>query len=309
MINVESIVKRYKEVVALDHFSMEVRENEILGLLGPNGSGKTTAINCMLGLLKFDKGKVEIMGEEMRPDRYKIKAQIGLVPQEVALFDNLTVYENIDYFAGLYIENSKYRRDAIEYAIDFVELRDYKKFKIKKLSGGLRRRANIACGIAHKPKLVFFDEPTVAVDAQSRKFILDGIKKLSKNGTTVVYTTHYLEEAEELCDRIVIMDRGKSIAKGTVDELKREIYTKEIITLSFDENREEYIEDFRRLPNIIDVEFEKNHYILKFENNIGNLESILEYINKKNLVYTEIYSELPSLNDVFLELTGKELRD
>lgn len=165
VIKAENIVKKYKELNALDHFNMEVKEGEILGLLGPNGCGKTTAINCILSLLKFDEGDIQIFGQKMTPTSYNIKKQIGLVPQEVAVFENLTVEENIDYFCGLYIEDKNIRREYVKEVIDFVGLTEYKKFYPKKLSGGLKRRLNIACGISHKPKLIFLDEPTVAVDA------------------------------------------------------------------------------------------------------------------------------------------------
>jgi len=188
IIKVNNLVKRYGDLIALDHFSMEVKEGEVLGLLGPNGSGKTTAINCILSLLKFDKGSVEIFDKPMSPDAYDIKRDIGIIMQNVAVFNELTVYENIDYFCGLYIIDKKKRKKLVDEAIDFVGLNDFRKFYPKKLSGGLLRRLNIACGIAHKPKLIILDEPTVAVDPQSRNNILEGIQRLNREGATVVYT-------------------------------------------------------------------------------------------------------------------------
>ena len=185
VIKIENLVKRYKDFIALDHFSIEINEGEIFGLLGPNGSGKTTTINCILSLLSFDKGTIEVFGKTMRPDSYDLKRQIGIVMQNVAVFDTLTVYENIDYFCGLYIKDKKTRRDYVEEAISFVELEQFRKFYPKKLSGGLLRRLNIACGIAHKPKLIILDEPTVAVDPQSRNKILEGIVDLNKKGATI----------------------------------------------------------------------------------------------------------------------------
>ena len=206
MIEINNLVKRYGNLVALDHLNLNIHEGEIFGLLGPNGSGKTTAINCMLALLKYDKGTIRIMGEEMRPDNYKIKQQIGIVLQNVAVFDELTVYENIDYFCGLYIKDKTKRRHLVEEAIQFVGLEDYVRVRPKKLSGGLLRRLNIACGIAHKPKLIILDEPTVAVDPQSRNKILEGIQKLNRQGSTIIYTSHYMEEVEQICTRIAIID-------------------------------------------------------------------------------------------------------
>lgn len=308
IVKADNLVKRYKELIALDHFNMEVREGEILGLLGPNGSGKTTAINSILSLLKLDKGRIEIFGEEMTPNSYNIKKKIGVVPQEVAVFENLTVEENIDYFCGLYIDHKETRKDYVIEAIEFVGLEAYKKFYPKKLSGGLKRRLNIACGIAHKPELIFLDEPTVAVDAQSRNFILEGIKRLNREGSTIVYTTHYLEEAEMLCDRIIIMDNGKSLVSGTVEELKAMISTREKIIVEF-ESAENILSGLKNIPHVIDVEKNEGEYTIKFENGNNNLSNLLDFINKKDLIYTKLYSKLPSLNDVFLELTGKELRE
>ena len=309
VVKVENLVKRYKELIALDHFNMEVREGEILGLLGPNGCGKTTAINCILSLLAYDKGDIKIFDKKMTPNSYEIKRQIGIVPQEVSVFENLTVEENIDYFCGLYIDDKNLRKDYVKEAIDFVGLKDYIKFYPKKLSGGLKRRLNIACGISHKPKLIFLDEPTVAVDAQSRNFILEGIKRLNKEGSTIVYTTHYLEEAEMLCNRIVIMDRGKGLVSGTNEELKAMITTTEKIIVGFYQAADKIIEKIRDIPHVIEVQRVEEDYIIKFENGTNNLSNLLEFIKENDLIYTKLYSQLPTLNDVFLELTGKELRD
>lgn len=309
IVKVNNLVKRYKELIALDHFNMEVKEGEILGLLGPNGSGKTTAINCILSLLNFDKGEIEILQKKMTPTSYKIKREIGIVPQEVSIFENLTVRENIDYFCGLYIDDKELREKYVSEAIDFVGLDEYKKFYPKKLSGGLKRRLNIACGISHKPKLIFLDEPTVAVDAQSRNFILEGIKRLNRDGSTIIYTTHYLEEAEMLCDRIIIMDKGKSLVSGTIEELKEMISTKEKIIVGFEEIKGELIEKLSSIPHVLSIEKSNCEYTISFENGTNNLSNLLEFIKENNLVYTKLYSRVPSLNDVFLELTGKELRE
>lgn len=309
IVKVENLVKRYKELIALDHFNMEVREGEILGLLGPNGSGKTTAINCILSLLSFDKGYIEILGKTMKYDSYDIKREIGIVPQEVSIFENLRVRENIDYFCGLYIDDRDMRKKYVDEAIEFVGLKDYEKFFPKKLSGGLKRRLNIACGIAHKPKLIFLDEPTVAVDAQSRNFILEGIKRLNREGSTIIYTTHYLEEAEMLCDRIIIMDKGKSLVTGTIEELKNMISAREKIIVDFEDISIESIEKLDSIAHVLSVEKSNTEYIIKFENGKNNLSKLLDFIKEENLIYTKLYSQNPSLNDVFLELTGKELRE
>ena len=270
IVKVNNLVKRYKELIALEHFNMEVEEGEILGLLGPNGCGKTTAINCILSLLNFDKGEIEIFGKKMTPNSYDIKKQIGVVPQEVSVFENLTVRENIDYFCGLYVEDKVTRKQYVEEAIEFVGLKDYVKFYPNKLSGGLKRRLNIACGIAHKPKLIFLDEPTVAVDAQSRNFILDGIKRLNQEGSTIIYTTHYLEEAEMICKRIIIMDNGKNLVSGTNEELKAMITTTEKIVVGFSVIKDETVQKLRKIPHVIDIEKREDDYIIKFENGLNN---------------------------------------
>ena len=231
VIEIANLTKEYKEKKAVDDLSFDVYEGEILGLLGPNGSGKSTTINSILALIKYQSGTIKIFGQEMKPDSYDIKEKIGVIFQDVAVFDEL-------------------RKQYVEDAIKLVGLEEFKKYLPKKLSGGLLRRLNIACGIAHKPKLIFLDEPTVAVDPQSRNNILDGIKKLRDDGATIVYTTHYMEEVEILCDRIIILDKGKIIAQGTSEELKKE----------------------------------------------ANIEEKIERVG-------------PTLNDVFLKLTGKELRD
>ena len=245
----------------------------------------------------------------MKPDAYDIKAKIGVVFQDVAVFEELTVYDNIDYFCGLYIKDKKTRKQYIEEAIDLVGLAEFKKFYPKQLSGGLLRRLNIACGIAHKPKLIFLDEPTVAVDPQSRNNILDGIKKLRDNGATIVYTTHYMEEVEILCDRIIILDKGKILATGTSDELKELAKIEEKVTIEVNNLVPKYIDEIKKLENVDEVTYNSNLLLVTYKKGKNNLVSIMEYLKKEDIKYNKIYSERPTLNDVFLELTGKELRD
>ncbi len=309
VIKVENLVKRYKELTALNGFDFEVKEREIVGLLGPNGSGKTTAINCMLSILDYSEGKITIFDQEMKPTAYEIKQKIGLVMQEVGVMDGLNVYENIDYFCSLYILDKKLRERYVQEAMDFVGISDYAKFTPKKLSGGLLRRLNIACGIAHKPSLIFLDEPTVAVDPQSRNNILDGIKKLNQEGATIVYTSHYMEEVEFLCDKIYILDKGKVIAKGSKDELKQLVSTNEKIIFEIYDILAEQIEKIKKVENVIDIEYKGKLLIIKCQKAKHNLINILKVINDEHITFERIISEQPTLNDVFLELTGKELRD
>lgn len=309
VIKVENLVKRYGELIALDHFNMELREGEILGLLGPNGSGKTTAINCILSLLKYDKGEIQVFDKKMSPVAYDIKQDIGIVMQNVAVFNELTVYENIDYFCSLYVPDKKKRQEMVEEAIAFAGLGEFRKFYPHKLSGGLLRRLNIACGIAHKPKLVILDEPTVAVDPQSRNNILEGIVKLNKQGATILYTSHYMEEVDQICTRIAIMDRGKVISSGTNEELKSMIGLGEKITVDVPGISREAVEGIRALPNISKVELSGNTLVVKSKKGRNNLGAVLHYLEDHNIAFGKLYSELPTLNDVFLEITGKELRD
>lgn len=309
IIEVKNLTKEYKKLKAVDNLSFDVYEGEILGLLGPNGSGKSTTINCLLSLLNYSDGDIKIFNKEMKPNAYDIKSKIGVVFQDVAVFEELTVYENIDYFCGLYVKDKKIRKQYVEDAIELVGIGEFKKFRPKQLSGGLLRRLNIACGISHKPKLIFLDEPTVAVDPQSRNNILDGIKKLRDNGATIVYTTHYMEEAEILCDRIIILDKGKIIASGTSDELKELAKIEEKVTVEVKNLEKRYIEKIKNIPNVDEVIYNNNVLIITYKKGKNNIVELIDLLKKEGVNYIKIFSERPTLNDVFLELTGKELRD
>lgn len=309
MIQIENLVKRYGNLVAVDHLDLEIRKGEIFGLLGPNGCGKTTTMNCMLALLKYDKGSIKIFGEEMQPDSYDIKKRIGVVMQNVAVFRQMTVYENIDYFCSLYVPDRKKRKQLVEEAIAFTGLDQFRKMRPGKLSGGLLRRLNIACGIAHKPELIFMDEPTVAVDPQSRNKILEGICELNRQGSTIIYTSHYMEEVEQICTRIAIMDHGRVIAQGTKEELKQMIKTGETITVEAIALEEKNLQDIRTLDHVFDVQYEKQVLVVRCTDARHNLIRLLNYLQSQDISFGRVFSELPTLNDVFLEITGKQLRD
>lgn len=309
IVAVDNLVKRYNEVLALDHFNLHIEPGEVFGLLGPNGSGKTTAINCILQLLTYDKGTIELFGQTMRPTSYDLKRRIGIVPQNVAVFEELNVRENIDYFCALYVNDRAKRRDLVDEAIAFVGLEDYTKFRPRKLSGGLLRRLNIACGIAHKPELIFFDEPTVAVDPQSRNAILEGIQEMNRQGSTVVYTSHYMEEVEEICTRIMIMDHGKALATGTNAELKAMIGTGEKIQIDAPELDEAALAHLDALPHVTRALYREGTLELACQNGTHNLSDVLEVLQRDGVQFGRIYAEPPTLNDVFLEITGTELRD
>lgn len=310
MIRVRNLHKTYKNgVKAVDGLSFKVKEGEIFALLGPNGSGKSTTINILLSLLTYDEGEVLVFGSEMKPSSYDKKKDIGLVSQEVAVFNELTVYENTDYFCSLYISDKEKRKELVMKALKLVGLEDYLKFKPKKLSGGLLRRLHIACGIAHEPKLIIFDEPTVGIDPQSRNHILEGIKTLNKEGATIIYTSHYMEEVEMISDYVLIMDHGKVVAEGTKEELKDMISLGATITVSVLNTTDEFLKELKGLKGFLETTTNKDKLTIKIKKNTTKIKDILALLEKHKLEYDEFHSLAPTLNDVFLELTGKELRD
>ena len=245
----------------------------------------------------------------MRVDSYDIKQEIGIVMQNVAVFEQMTVYENIDYFCGLYVKDKTRRQKMVQEAIEFVGLSDYVKMFPKKLSGGLLRRLNIACGIAHKPKLIILDEPTVAVDPQSRNNILEGIQELNRQGTTVIYTSHYMEEVEQICTRIAIIDHGRVIAEGSSEELKSLLKVGETISIDDIVLEESDLAAIHSLPHVLDLSYQGRTLMIRCTGSQHNLVRILAHLQAQEIAFGRVLSELPTLNDVFLEITGKQLRD
>jgi len=308
MLEVKNVLKRYDDLVALDNLSLDIKKGEVYGLLGPNGSGKTTLINCILSLSKFEKGDIKIFDQPMSVDRYDLKAKIGYVPQEIAVFDELSVYDNIDFFCGLYIQDRATRKQYVEEAIEFVGLNDFRKFVPKKLSGGLKRRLNLACGLAHKPELLILDEPTVAVDPQSRNAILEGIMDLNKKGMTVIYTSHYMDEVEQICTRISIIDKGKLLATGDKYELKKLVGLTDTLILKDIDMKNLDLSQLESIEGLGKISLEGSNLSIGIQDNMA-MTHIFAYLENNDIFFKGMDINSPSLNDVFLEITGKQLRD
>lgn len=309
IVEINNLVKRYKDFIAVDNLNLSIKEGEIFGLLGPNGAGKTTTINTILGLSKKDSGEVKIFGKSMDKYEEEIKRNIGVVPQNIAVFNDLTAYENVEFFARLYGLRGKLLKERVEEALEFTGLLDRKKDYPGKYSGGMQRRLNIACAIVHKPKLIIMDEPTVGIDPQSRNHILNSVKKLNEGGSTVIYTSHYMEEIEELCTDITIMDHGKVIAKGTKEDLKSLVSLEEKLTLTLSSVNYTMVDEIKRISGVKDCIVEDRNITVISKKDCRNLSRIIDAVNNSNSEILGIDVEKPSLEGVFLTLTGRKLRD
>lgn len=309
MIEVKGLIKKFQDVTALDCIDFSVEEGEIIGLLGPNGAGKSTFINILCGLISSDKGDAKIFGKDTNKEIRKIKSDIGVVPQEIAIYGDLTAYENVKFFASLYGIRGKKAHECVMEALKFVELDDKANLKPSTFSGGMKRRLNIACAIAHSPKLIFMDEPTVGIDPQSRNHILQSVKKLNERGTTIVYTSHYMEEVEEICGRIFILDHGKVIADGNKEELTTLItdYKEINVTIGFID--EEVLKDMKNIKGVEDVNLDDNVIHITSDKNKDNMNEILDYLRVREIGIRSIQMKVPNLETVFLSLTGRKLRD
>ncbi|GAB2571701.1 ABC transporter ATP-binding protein [Gracilibacillus alcaliphilus] len=303
------IVKRYGSFRALDHVNLEVEKGEILGLLGPNGAGKTTLIHALAGLIKVDSGDISLFGKKLNDHIMEIKQQIGLVTQDITIFDDLTARENLEFFGGIYGLRGAELKQRVDETLAFVRLTDRAKNLPAKFSGGMKRRLNIACALVHRPKLLIMDEPTVGIDLQSRNYILESVRELQKQGTTILYTTHYMEEVQSLASKIVIMDQGHVIAKGTLEELVENIQHEEKIHLEvIDEPTSETLEELRSLNGVKQVIHNKKKIQIISSGGAENVDNVLAVVKKAGGVRS-VTAEKPTLEDVFLTLTGKTLRD
>ncbi len=302
------VVKRYGETLALDHVDFELQKGEILGLLGPNGAGKTTAIHGLVGLLPMDGGSIEVFGQKQGTAVPDLRRRIGLVTQDVTIFEDLTARENLRFFAGLYGIKEPLRGERIRETLEFVGLEKNADILTKKFSGGMKRRLNIACALTHKPELLIMDEPTVGIDPQSRNHILESVRRLRDAGTTIIYTTHYMEEAQAVASRIIIMDLGHVIAQGTVDDLVERIQYEEKILLEVGEPSPRLMEDLRRVAGVKEVRAQGARVTVVSRAGSANLDRVISCAQSAGGVRS-IAAEKPTLEDVFLALTGKSLRD
>jgi len=310
IVKMDQVTKKFGDVTAVDKVSLEIQEGEIFGLLGPNGAGKSTAINMITGLLSIDKGSISIYGKDVRKDKMSTKSCVGIVPQDIAIYEDLTSLENVKFFASLYGLRGEMLEEAALEALEFTGLSEKKNQFPKSFSGGMKRRLNIACAIAHRPKLIIMDEPTVGIDPQSRNHILQSVKKLNEMGSTIIYTSHYMEEVEEICTRIAIMDRGKVIALGTCDELENMINDKDVVVVTISEPASRVDEkSIREIPGVENVDIGENTVKITSAREVTNLDRIIQYFIQNNFTIKSVESKTPDLETVFLSLTGRKLRD
>ena len=309
IVEVKNLVKRFNGNIAVDNVNISIKEGEIFGLLGPNGAGKTTTINAMIGLAKIDGGEIEIFGKNTKTHEMEIKKEIGIVPQDIALYEDMTAYENLTFFARLYDLRNGLLKNSVEEALHFTGLWEKRYELTKRLSGGMKRRLNIACAIAHHPKLIIMDEPTVGIDPQSRNHILESIRKLNELGSTIIYTSHYMEEVEELCTYITIMDHGKVIAKGTKDELKNLIATEEKVNFELSGINYTMVDNIKKMNGVKDCTIEGKTMKVISQKNSKNLGKIIDAISNNDCEIFSLNVDKPTLEGVFLTLTGRTLRD
>lgn len=301
------VVKRYGQNLVLDHVNFQINKGEIIGLLGPNGAGKTTTIKALMGLIAVDGGNIDLFGESQDVNHSSIKKRIGMVPQEIVIFSDLTARENLAFFGQLYGIRGKELNKRVDEVLNFIGLKEYEKMLPKKFSGGMKRRLNIGCALVHNPELLIMDEPTVGIDPQSRNHILESVRLLGERGTTVIYTTHYMEEVESLCSRILIMDSGHIIADGSVEELIKKLNFEEKTHLEVKTFRPELTQDLKNIEGVKDASAADNKITLLSQSGVNNLEEIIRIAGEYGI--RSIQSEKPTLEDVFLTLTGKMLRD
>ncbi|WP_054028018.1 ATP-binding cassette domain-containing protein [Bacillus sp. FJAT-28004] len=311
LVTFREVVKKYDTTITVNHLSFNIDKGEIFGLLGPNGAGKSTTIHMLSGLLNPSGGDILVDGFSIRKQPIEVKKRIGLVPQELAIYETLTARENVTFFAKLYGLRGTLLRDRVDEALQFVGLLDKAKDKPSTFSGGMKRRLNIACAIMHRPKLIIMDEPTVGIDPQSRNHILDSIRELNKLGSTVIYTSHYMEEVEAICTRIGILDKGKLIACGTKDELKRQVGQEEKIIFDIDQKSKPAMTEIVEHPGVLQLAERDNSMTLEVsvKESLSILQDLLFILQKHGINIRKLTRVEPNLESLFLQMTGRTLRD
>jgi ABC-2 type transport system ATP-binding protein len=309
ILEIKDLTKKFGDFLAVDHISLSIKEGEIFGFLGANGAGKSTTINMISSLLISTKGEIEMFGKNITKHSKFAKMNIGIVPQELAIYENMTAYENVSFFAGLYGLRGANLKERTEEALEFVGLADKHKSYPKNFSGGMKRRLNIACSIAHHPKLIIMDEPTVGIDPQSRNYILNSVKKLNEMGCTIIYTSHYMEEVEEICTKIAIIDHGKIIAEGSKEQLKAIITNTKEVWIESKSIEALNIVRLKEINGVTAVSTEDNLIKIHCDTNVQNLNKIILQLMKDNIEIRALEEKEPNLETVFLTLTGRKLRD
>ncbi|WP_411168240.1 ABC transporter ATP-binding protein [Clostridium sp. MB05] len=309
VIEIKDLVKKYEDNIAVDNINLKIEEGEIYGVLGPNGAGKSTTISIICSLLHPTSGEIKVLGEDIRKNSLKVRRCLGLVPQNIAIYSDFTAYENVKFFGELYGLRGSELKEGIENSLEFTGLLEFKNKKAKDFSGGMLRRLNIACAIIHKPKILIMDEPTVGIDPQSRNHIMQSVKELNKKGVTIVYTTHYMEEAEALCSKIAIIDQGKIIVEGTKEELKDMVSDKRTLNIGLEDIYKINIESLRNVEGVLDISINENNLIIASSKEVNNLDKIIKVVSDQKLKITDLGFKEITLETVFLSLTGKKLRD
>jgi len=309
LVQMKNLVKRYGDNLAVDNVNLGIAEGEIFGLLGPNGAGKTTTINMLIGLTKVDGGEITIFGKKVNGNREDVSKHIGIVPQELAIYEDLTAAENIAFFGKLYGLRGNKLNEQVDQALEFTGLADKRKQFPKKFSGGMKRRLNIACAIVHQPRLIIMDEPTVGIDPQSRNHILSSVSQLHKQGATIIYTSHYMEEVEELCSRVAIMDQGRVIALGSKEELKELVSTEDTIVVELSNVNYTLVDEVKKISGVKDCALKDTSLTVQVAKNSPIIGRIVDVITGAGSEVITLSAERPTLESVFLTLTGKTLRD
>ena len=309
IVKIKGLTKKFGDFIAVDDIDLSIVEGEIYGLLGPNGAGKSTIINMICGLITTTKGSIGILGKDNQKNSSLTKRNIGVVPQDIAVYEDLTCIENVKFFASLYgIKGQELKKKAQE-ALEFVGLSDKAKSYPASFSGGMKRRLNIACAIAHTPKLLIMDEPTVGIDPQSRNHILESVKKLNDRGCTIIYTTHYMEEVEAIATMISIIDNGKVIVSGTKEELKAIVTDKNTVDVTVIDGGVIKEEELKKIKGVTNVSINENIVKIDSSKEISNLDKIILYFTDNEIPIKNIENKVPDLETVFLTLTGRKLRD